>query len=143
MEHVPVYEPSDDGESSQCTDHDTSFNNKDDENGYSDETDDDDVPEEMDLQFQSDVNYIVSWCALSTLLQFCIVCGTKAIVMKVVTHGSVLIVDLLYLRGHDSKWRSQKRINGIADSDLSLSAGILFSGKYLCTHQRDDDNCKY
>ena len=50
------------------------------------------------------------------------VCG-----MKVVTHGSVLVVDFLCQRGHDSKWS----INSIADSDLFLSAGILFSGNTL------------
>ena len=97
------------------------------EEAMSDSVDTDEEEEPIKEMPPSDF-CIVSWSSLLYLLRICMVCGEKAFITNVRTRGSMLIVNLLCAKNHESKWCSQQSLNGMAKGNVLLSAAVLFSG---------------
>ena len=67
------------------------------------------------------------------------ICFKPASVQRISTKGTLVTVELFCSSNHNSSWRSQPFVKGIAAGNLLLSAAILFSGN---TYQRIFDLTK-
>ena len=62
------------------------------------------------------------------LLKTCLKCGKLAIIEKLTTIGSALVVIMHCSEGHDSVWQSQPKIGDQYAGNLLMLAATLFSG---------------
>ena len=71
------------------------------------ETDDEEHDSSCDVN-QS--NFIVFWSCLAPLFRFCSICFKPASIEKILVKGTLLIVHILCVANHESKWFSQPLI---------------------------------
>ena len=111
---------------------DTSF--KHDASDIETESGSDEEPEDnlsVDTSSQSpaeDIKFVVFLDSLIPLLKTCLKCGKPAIIEKLTTIGSALVVIMHCSEGHDSVWQSQPKIGDQYAGNLLMSAATLFSG---------------
>ena len=72
--------------------------------------------------------YIISLSSLKSLLFFCQMCKKPAHITGMPEKGTMLTVHLLCEENHESIWRSQPLIEGMASGNLSMAGSILLSG---------------
>ena len=114
---VPLYEPvSSDSETDDDVDHED-FNPTDNNIFFDTNT----IP-------LTEPKILMFWSCLVTLFQFCFTCFKKNTFTKVITCGTLLIVNIRCFNNHKHKWSSQSIIKGSGAGNLFLSASILFSG---------------
>ena len=82
--------------------------------------------------------FIVCWSCLLILLQCPLICTAPALIIKVITTGSALSMNLICLENHKSVWRSQPMKKRFYLANVRLIACVLFSsniyrklGKYF------------
>lgn len=90
------------------------------------EKSDDGKENQMENQNRTNVGFIVFWSSLVTLLERCFTCfGKTKLVQKV--RGSLLIVTMCCINGHEHIWRSQPLVNKFAYGNIKLCSAVLFS----------------
>ena len=76
----------------------------------------------------NEMKLLVFWSCLKPLLNWCLTCPVYATISNFFAKGRMLIVTLFCLEGHESTWRSQPNLDGMAAGNLFLSAATLFTG---------------
>jgi len=89
---------------------------------------DDEHGEQVIMQPQDDMKYIVFEQKLNELLERCPQCGSPVIEKQKDTKGTLLIITLSCINHHSYIWQSQPMLNRMAAGNLLLPASILLSG---------------
>ena len=75
---------------------------------------------------------MVYWSQLSALLSDCFICNLPAKICKIRQQGFMIEVNLKCIKNHITTWYSSPTIKRMAETNLTLSAAILW--KYMNWH---------
>ena len=77
---------------------------------------------------ENEYHEVKKWENLKSLLKYCFICGTNAVVKKVSTkvstRGSLVKVHFDCSHKHMSEWTSQTNKSGVSEGNMELAAGV-------------------